>query len=249
MEIEIYHRAQEIQEANRRIEAANLELSALNKELESFSYSVSHDLRAPLRSIDGFSQALLDDYGDKLDPAAQGHLRRVRAATQRMSTLIDDLLNLSRVTRTPMRREEVSLTALAESVVQGLRRNRPARQVEFLIEEGLIVEGDSHLLRVMLENLLGNSWKYTSKHERARIEFRRHTRDGQRVYFVRDDGAGFDPRYAGRLFGPFQRLHGDHEFPGTGIGLATVQRILRRHGGEVWAEGAIEQGATFYFSL
>jgi PAS domain S-box-containing protein len=235
--------------AEEELRLRHSQLEAVNKELEAFSYSVSHDLRAPLRSIDGFSQALLEDCQDQLDADAQDHLRRVRAATQRMSVLIDDLLNLSRVTRTPMRREEVNLSAIAHSVAEELQRNGPGRRVDFEIEKGLLAEGDSHLLRVMLENLLGNSWKYTCNHDRARIEFGRQSLEGRRVYFVRDDGAGFDPRYAGRLFGAFQRLHGEHEFPGTGIGLATVQRIVRRHGGDVWAEGAVEQGATFYFSL
>ena len=225
------------------------QLEAVNKELEAFSYSVAHDLRAPLRSIDGFSQALLEDGQDQFDSAAKDHLQRVRVATQRMSVLIDDLLNLAHVTRTPMHREQADLSAMARSVAEELRKNAPDRQVEFQIEDGLIVEGDSQLLKVVVQNLLDNSWKYTSAHDSARIEFGRELRDGRQVYFVRDDGAGFDPRYAGHLFGAFQRLHRQSEFPGSGIGLATVQRILRRHGGDVWAEGAVEKGATFYFTL
>jgi PAS domain S-box-containing protein len=235
--------------AEEELRLRHSQLEAVNKELEAFAYSVSHDLRAPLRSIDGFSQALLEDYAEQLDAVGQSYLRRARAATQRMSTLIDDLLNLSRVTRSPMRCQEVDLTALAQSVAAELRRSAPARQVHFGIEEGLTAQGDSQLLRLTLENLLGNAWKYTAKHETARIEFGRQLQNGRPVYFVRDDGAGFDPRYVGRLFGAFQRLHAEHEFPGSGIGLATVQRIVRRHGGEIWAEGAVEQGATFYFSL
>jgi signal transduction histidine kinase len=232
-----------------RVRDRTAQLAAANKELEAFSYSVSHDLRAPLRGIDGFSQALLEDYAPVLDANGNDYLRRIRAATQRMAALIDDLLNLSRVTRTAMRCEPVDLTALAQSVAQELRNNQPDRRVEFQIAEGLTADADPRLLRVVMENLLGNAWKYTSRHDHARIEFGRCPRNGQAAYFVRDDGAGFDPRYAGRLFGAFQRLHGTTDFPGTGVGLATVQRILRRHGGDIWAEGAVERGATFYFTL
>jgi signal transduction histidine kinase len=232
-----------------RVQQRTAELTAANNELEAFSYSVSHDLRAPLRSIDGFSQALLEDYADKLDSEGQGHLKRVRAASQRMSLLIDDLLNLSRLSRSAMRREMVDLSAIARAVAQEVSRSNPARQVEFVIHKGLSAEGDPGLLRVVMENLLGNAWKYTSSHQCARIEFGAIPDNGTRSFFVRDDGAGFDPRYAGRLFGAFQRLHAANEFPGTGIGLATVQRIINRHGGKVWAEGAVGMGATFYFSL
>jgi PAS domain S-box-containing protein len=220
-------------------------LDAANKELEAFSYSVSHDLRAPLRSIDGFSQALIEDYADKLDPSGHNYLQRVRAATQRMGELIDDLLNLSRVTRAPLRRTRVNLSALAESIAESLRHNEPQRAAEFVIAPSLEDHCDANLLRVVLENLLGNAWKFTSKHPAARIEFSRS--DG--AYFVRDDGAGFDSAYKAKLFGAFQRLHHANDFAGTGIGLATVQRIVRRHGGKVWAEGAPEKGATFYFTL
>jgi len=237
------------QHAEEETQRANKELLAANKELEAFSYSVSHDLRAPLRSIDGFSQALLEDHADKLDPSGKNQLQRVRLATQRMSVLIDDLLNLSRVTRTPMRRERLDLSALARSIAEEVQKADLTRHVEFVIADGLVAEGDWRLLRVVMENLLGNAWKYTSAHERARIEFGASQQHGRCAFFVRDDGAGFDPRYADRLFGAFQRLHGANEFPGSGIGLATVQRILRRHGGEVWAEAAVEKGATFYFTL
>jgi signal transduction histidine kinase len=236
-------------ELEQGVQERTRELATSNKELESFSYSVSHDLRAPLRSIDGFSQALLEDYADKLDSSGQDYLRRVRSAAQHMATLIDDMLNLSRVTRSAMRREPLDLSAIATAIAADLREAEPSRQVEFVIENGLTVAGDTPLLRAAMENLLRNSWKYTSGHPRARIEFGRSNQNGKSTFFVRDDGAGFDPRYADRLFGVFQRLHTSAEFPGTGVGLATVQRIIHRHGGEIWAEGAVERGATFYFTL
>jgi len=220
-------------------------LDAANKELEAFSYSVSHDLRAPLRSIDGFSQALIEEYEDRLDGAGKSYLQRVRAATQRMGVLIDDLLNLSRVTRAPLRRARVNLSALAQSIVEDLRHAQPERAVEFVIAPGLDDDCDTNLIRIVLENLLGNAWKFTSRHAAARIEF---GCEGE-TYFVRDDGAGFDATYKAKLFGAFQRLHNVHEFSGTGIGLATVQRIIRRHGGRVVADGAPEKGATFSFTL
>jgi signal transduction histidine kinase len=235
--------------AEGEIQRTNRDLRAANKELEAFSYSVSHDLRTPLRSIDGFSQALLEDYADKLDAAGQDHLHRVRRAAQRMASLIDDMLNLSRVTRCELRHENLDLSALARSIAAELQEAEPGRQVEFAIEGGLTAVGDPQLLRAAMENLLRNSWKYTSGHPAARIEFGGTNEKGQRCFFVRDDGAGFDPRYADRLFGAFQRLHTAKEFPGTGVGLATVQRIIHRHGGEIWAEGAVEKGATFYFTL
>jgi light-regulated signal transduction histidine kinase (bacteriophytochrome) len=228
---------------------SNAELEAANMELEAFSYSVSHDLRAPLRSIDGFSLALVEDYAEKLDARGTDYLNRVRAATQCMGALIDDLLNLSRVTRSNLARQRVDLSAMAESVAEGLQRSHVHRAVEFVIEDGMTAEGDPRLLRLVLENLIGNSWKFTSKHPRSRIEFGRQVSNGSSTYFVRDDGAGFDPATAGRLFGAFQRLHSTREFPGTGIGLATVQRVIHRHGGRVWAEGAVEKGAVVYFTL
>jgi PAS domain S-box-containing protein len=226
-----------------------IELEAANKELEAFSYSVSHDLRAPLRSIDGFSQALAEDYSERLDEQAQDYLARVRAATERMGLLIDDLLNLSRVTRAEMRSEHVNLSAIAESVLEELRKAEPHRQAELAVATGIEATGDPQLLRIVLDNLLGNAWKYSSKRPRARIEFGKTECHGGVAYFVRDDGVGFDPAYSGRLFGAFQRLHGASEFPGNGVGLATVQRIVHRHGGRVWAEGAEGKGATFYFTL
>jgi light-regulated signal transduction histidine kinase (bacteriophytochrome) len=239
-----------VQSLNQGLQRAVLELQAVNKELEAFSYSVSHDLRAPLRSIDGFSQALLEDYFDLLDTTGQDYLGRIRGGTQRMGQLIDDLLNLSRLTRSDMHLEPVDLSLVASSICTDLQHSEPERQVEFVVQAGLFSEGDTHLLRVMLVNLLNNAWKFTSKHPQARIEFgAMSTQSGIPIYFVRDDGTGFAMAYINKLFGPFQRLHGMNEFPGNGIGLATVQRIVHRHGGRVWAEGAIEQGATFYFTL
>jgi light-regulated signal transduction histidine kinase (bacteriophytochrome) len=235
--------------AEDEIQRTNRELRAANKELEAFSYSVSHDLRTPLRSIDGFSQALLEDYANKLDATALDHLRRVRSAAQRMAALIDDMLNLSRVTRCELHREKLDLSAMAKLIAAELQQAEPGRRVEFVIEVGLTAVGDPQLLRAAMENLIHNSWKYTSGHPSARIEFGRSDEKERPSFFVRDDGAGFDPRYADRLFGAFQRLHTTKEFPGTGVGLATVQRIIHRHGGEIWAEAEVEKGATFYFTL
>jgi len=236
-------------ELEQRVFERTAQLEASNKELESFSYSVSHDLRAPLRSIDGFSLALLEDCADKLDAQGKDYLQRVRDATQRMARLIDDLLNLARVTREGMRRERVNLSALARSIATDLKKTQPDRKVAFAIADGVVANGDAHLLRVALENLLGNAWKFTSKRPKTRIEFGVAKQNDTPAYFVRDDGAGFDMVYAGKLFGPFQRLHSPQEFEGTGIGLATVKRVIRRHGGRVWAESAVGQGATFYFTL
>ncbi len=227
----------------------NERLKAVNKELEAFSYSVSHDLRAPLRHVDGFSQALQEEYAGRLDAHGQDYLQRIRRAIQRMGELIDDLLRLSRVTQADLRHERIDLSGLARAVAAELRKTQPERRVEFVIAPALTAEGDARLLRVVLENLLGNAWKFTHKRSRARIEFGATRHEGQRAYFVRDDGAGFDMAYAGKLFGAFQRLHDAHEYPGTGIGLATVQRVIHKHGGRVWAEGAVDKGAIFYFTL
>ena len=237
------------EELEQRVIERTTQLQAVNKELEAFAYSVSHDLRAPLRSIDGFSQVLLEDYSGKLDKEGKDYLQRVRSASQRMAELIDDILNLSRVTRSEMRRETVDLSALAQTIATELRQSQPERQVEFIITPGLVVTADAHLLRVALENLLGNAWKFTKKQPRARIEFGYAETGGQSAYFVRDNGVGFDMAYAGKLFGAFQRLHSPSEYEGTGIGLATVQRIIHRYGGNIWAESAVDQGATFYFTL
>ncbi|HHJ17492.1 MAG TPA: HAMP domain-containing sensor histidine kinase [Gammaproteobacteria bacterium] len=224
------------------------ELNASNKELEAFSYSVSHDLRSPLRSIDGFSYAILEEYGDKLDDTGKDYLQRVRAATQRMGDLIDDMLTLSRMTRSEFKREEVNLSELAEEVIQSLREQQPERQVTVDITGSMPASGDRHLLKIALDNLLGNAWKYTARQASAHIEFGRQQQDGETVYYIRDNGAGFDMRYSGKLFGAFQRLHGT-EYEGTGIGLATVLRIIRRHNGRIWADGETDRGATFYFTL
>lgn len=227
--------------------ATALELA--NRELESFSYSVAHDLRAPLRSIDGFSHALLEDYGAVLDAEGRKYLHFIRDAAKHMAHLIEDLLNLSRVTRSELNRARVDMTKLARTVIERLERAQPGRDLEIVVQEGLIAEGDARLLGVVFDNLLGNAWKFTSKRSGARIEVGSLALDGVATYFVRDNGAGFDMAYAGKLFGVFQRLHTSAEFEGTGVGLATVQRIVRRHGGRIWAESERGRGATFYFTL
>jgi len=233
-----------------RVAHRTAELEAANRELEAFSYSVSHDLRAPLRSMDGFAQALLEDYGDKLDDTARDYVKRVRDASQRMGGLIEGILELSRIARQDLHREPVDLSAIAREVIDALKSQEPQRKVVVHISDGLVADGDRRLLHAVLENLLGNAWKYTSKHPDARIEFGTAAAKGARpAYFVRDDGAGFDMKYASKLFGAFQRMHGVSEFEGHGVGLATVQRIIRRHGGSIWAEAQIERGATFFFTL
>ena len=225
------------------------DLEHKNRELESFSYAVSHDLRAPLRRIDSFSRAVLESQAERLDEAGQRYLERVREASQHMSELIDDVLYLSRVTRADLRDHEVDLSALANLIIARLQEGEPARKVEVKVRPGVVVTGDGQLLRIALENLLENAWKFTGRQAEARIEFGVTNASGEPTYFVRDNGAGFDMTYADRLFGPFQRLHPQGEFPGSGIGLATVQRIIHRHGGRVWAEGLPGQGATFQFTL
>jgi signal transduction histidine kinase len=232
-----------------RVAERTAELEIANRELEAFSYSVSHDLRAPLRSMDGFCQVLIEDYGDVLDQGGHDYLNRVRAASQRMAELIDGLLALSRVTRTQLSPDRIDLSDAAASILAGFAESDPDRQVEVAIETGLTAHGDPRLLRAVLDNLLRNAWKFTAKHDSAHIEFGVCENDGERAFFVRDDGAGFEMAYKDKLFGPFQRLHGMSEFDGTGIGLATVQRIVHRHGGRIWAEAEVEKGATFYFTL
>ena len=238
-----------IQDLSKETERRNAELIVVNKELESFSYSVSHDLRAPLRAIDGFSLALLEDCQGRLGREERAHLQRVRAAAARMGQLIDDMLQLARTARCEMVPQRVDLSHLAQEIALQLQKSEPKRQARFVIAPGLTVEGDRGLLRIVLENLLANAWKFTSRETDARVELGSRRRDTQEVYFVRDNGVGFDMRYVDKLFGAFQRLHDVSEFPGTGVGLATVQRIIHRHGGRVWAEGAVGQGATFYFIL
>ena len=225
------------------------ELELKNKELDAFSYSVAHDLRAPLRSIDGFSQALLEDYADKLDDMGQQYLRYVRESAQQMAELIDNLLDLSRITRSELVRGALDLTSIAHEVTGRLRRQNPKQDVSTVVADGLLAEGDARLLTVVFENLLGNAWKFSSKRADATIEVGAVDRDARRAFFVRDNGAGFDMAYAAKLFGVFQRLHSSAEFEGSGIGLATVQRIIHRHGGRVWAEGEVGRGATFFFTL
>ncbi len=225
------------------------ELQRKNRELESFSYSVSHDLRAPLRSIDGFSRALAEDYSDRLDEKGQDYLRRVRAATRRMSELIEDLLQLSRVGRADLHRQRADLSALSRIVVRELERQNPERRAEVVVQEGMIVDADARLLKIVLENLLGNAWKFTARVQQPRIEVGAAGSPGGETFFVRDNGAGFDMVNADRLFQPFQRLHAEEDFPGTGIGLATTQRIIERHTGSIWVEAAPNRGATFFFTL
>ena len=238
-----------IRQLNDELKRHSAALEAANKELEAFSYSVSHDLRAPLRSIDGFSLALLEDFSEKLDVTGKDFLARIRASCQHMGHLIDDMLKLARVTRAEMHRQTVDLSTLAGKIANQLHSNQPERQVKFLIAPNMFVQGDGRLLEVALENLLANAWKFTCRRGQAVIEFGRTERNGMSVYFVRDDGIGFEMEYADKLFAPFQRLHSPSEFPGTGVGLATVQRVVHRHGGQIWAEGRMDRGATFYFTL
>ena len=240
---------EDVQKLNEDLKQRAAQLEAANKELEAFSYSVSHDLRAPLRSIDGFSHVVLEDYGDQLPADARGYLERVRAAAQRMAVLIDDLLNLSRVTRTAVQPKFINLSKMAEEIVHELREAQPDREVDFSLTPDLMVEADPHLMHIVLENLLSNAWKFTSKQEQPAIEFGQKDHVKERTFYVRDNGVGFDMAYADKLFGVFQRLHSVSEFPGTGVGLATVQRIISIHGGRIWADSAEGKGTTFYFTL
>jgi PAS domain S-box-containing protein len=232
-----------------RIAERTAQLEYSNRELEAFAYSVAHDLRAPLRSISNFTQALAEDCGDQLEGIGQEYLARMRAASRRMSELIDGILSLSRVNRTEFVETEVNLSAMARSIAEQLQYGQPERSVRFLIQDGLVDRGDVHLLRSVLENLMGNAWKFTRERPEAEIEFGCTQAGDRRVYFVRDNGAGFDMAFQNKLFGVFQRLHTQQEFEGNGVGLATVQRILRRHGGSVRGEGRVGHGATFSFSL
>jgi PAS domain S-box-containing protein len=233
----------------RRVQERTAELEASNRELEAFSYSVAHDLRAPLRSIDGFNQALVEDFGKQLPDDAKALMLRARHASQRMSQLIDDLLNLSRVARTEIRQQRVNLSEIAQGIAVELQKSDPQRKVRFQIEPGILATGDDRLLRLALENLLENAFKFTRKQPLAEIEFGAWNLNGHRVLFVRDNGAGFNMQYVAKLFGPFQRLHAATEYPGTGIGLATVYRILVRHGGTIWPESEEGEGTTFYFTV
>jgi signal transduction histidine kinase len=235
-------------ELEQRVLDRTAQLEAANKELEAFSYSVSHDLRAPLRSIDGFSHALLD-YIDELDDTAKSYLDRVRKATQHMSLLIDDMMKLSRVTRSEFHQEPIDLSAMVRKISENLQQDNPARTVEVLIQEGVFVNGDLALLRIALENLMNNAWKFTGRETQSLVEFGTIVKEWKTVCFIRDNGAGFDMAYADKLFGAFQRLHTSVEFPGTGIGLATVMRVMNRHSSKVWAESEVGKGATFFFTL
>jgi len=236
-------------QAEKALAQANAATKAANKELESFSYSVAHDLRAPLRSIDGFCQALVEDCADTLPAEGKTYLGHVRESAQHMARLIDDLLSLSRMSRAEIRRSPIDLASIARTVLARLRRDHPDRSVEVTIPAEIGAVGDSRLLEIVFENLLGNAWKFTSKRDDAHIEVGQTSQDGQLVYFVRDDGAGFDMAYADKLFAVFQRLHAVREFEGTGIGLANVERIIHRHGGRVWGESEVGRGATFFFTL
>jgi light-regulated signal transduction histidine kinase (bacteriophytochrome) len=255
LQSEILHRERESAEASaaRNLAAARSvfaeELERKNKELEAFSYSVSHDLRAPLRSIDGFSQLLLEEHSVNLSAKGQEHLRIVRAAAQRMGELIDDLLKLSQVSRVELRRARLDLSAIVRDVAANLQQTHPARHVEVNIEEGLEVHADRSLMLVAIENLIDNAWKFTSNTSDARIEVGSLAFEGKQSFYVRDNGAGFNMKYSGKLFRPFQRLHTQAEFTGTGIGLATVHRVIDRHGGRIWGESEPGQGAVFYFTL
>jgi signal transduction histidine kinase len=249
LEQRVAERTHELEHRHEALRRNAAELLAANNELDAFAYSVSHDLRAPLRSIDGFSQVLLEDFADKLGEAGRDSLQRVRGASQRMATLIDDLLKLARITRAEFRAERVDLTGMAREIVAEIQRTTPDRHVEFAITSGLEAQGDSRLLRVVLDNLLRNGWKYTGKRPDPRVEFTAINENGGRVFVIKDNGAGFDMKYADKLFGVFQRLHSAAEFEGTGVGLATVRRIINRHGGRIWAEGTVNQGAAFYFTL
>ena len=246
---DITERVRMEEELERRVAARTAELERVNRELESFAYSVSHDLRAPLRAVDGFSKALLDEYGEELDDDGRHYLQRLRAGAVRMGNLIDEILQLSRLSRHPFERAPVDLSAVAREVVQDLTEAQPNREVQVEIEDGLLAQADPALAESVLQNLLANAYKFTSKTEAPRICFGAAEQDGVPVYFVTDNGAGFDMAHAERLFRPFHRLHRETEFPGDGIGLATVLRAVHRHGGVIWAHGAVNEGATFHFSL
>jgi PAS domain S-box-containing protein len=225
------------------------QLEEAYREMEAFSYSISHDLKAPLRTLNGFSQIILEDYDDKLDAKGKEHLIYIKEASQLMARLIDDLLNLSRISQTGLNLDKVNLSELAKSIADRIKATQPERRAEFIIAPQLVVDGDRNLLQILLRNLLENSWKFSGKVDQARIEVGKDIQDGKPFYFVKDNGVGFDMKYADKLFSPFRRLHTKGEFPGDGIGLALSQRIIRRHGGKIWAKGVVGKGATFYFTL
>ncbi len=246
----IYKELQNVNaELEQRVKKRTLELEAINKELEAFSYSVSHDLRAPLRSIDGFSNKILKDYSAQFNDQGKDYFNRIMSASQKMGFLIDDLLKLAKLSRIEMKIEKTNLSEIAETVVNDLKEINPERNAEFIIQQNLTEVADKNLIQIALQNLLGNAWKYSKNQNHTVIEFGDFKKDGQAVYFIRDNGVGFDMRYVDKLFGAFQRLHNVSEFEGTGIGLATVQRIIRRHRGNIWAESEINKGTTFFFTL
>ena len=247
--VDLYKMSHQIEAQAAELEAKNRLMSAVNKEMESFSYSISHDLRAPLRGIDGFSRALEEDYAALLDDQAKGYLRRIRTATVNMNQMIEGLLDLARLSRGDLISGNVRLSEMAHELAEQCQQNDPQRQVAWSITKGITVTGDSRLLRSALQNLIDNAWKYSSKTAQAKIEFGVTDEDGERVFYVRDNGVGFEPSLAKKLFVPFQRLHDSKEFSGMGLGLATVQRVIARHGGRVWVEAAEGKGATFYFTL
>jgi signal transduction histidine kinase len=239
---------EQARKAREEADRAAAELQVAYRELQAFSYAVAHDLRAPLRSIDGFSEALLEDHGPALDQEAQTYLDRIRRSAQRMGSMIDALLELSRLVRSTLEATQVDLSGLVKDVLESLREADPGRKVDAIVQPGVVAHGDRGLLLILIANLMSNAWKFTAPHPEAHIEFGCRGGDGARIYFLRDDGVGFEPRYADKLFTPFQRLHSD-DFGGSGIGLATAERIVRRHGGRIWADGAVEGGATFHFTL
>lgn len=247
--LELRRAEQSLRSLNEELKMNSNALSSLNKELEAFAYSVSHDLRAPLRHVDGFASLLLEEYSAKLDDRGKDYLNRMRASAQKMATLIDDLLKLSRAAKGEIHVEPVDISSMVRRIADQLQADAPTRKAEFAIAKDVWARGDPQLLEVALENLLGNAWKFTSKNPISRIEFGRMAADGTTVHFVRDNGVGFDATHADRLFAPFSRLHSQEEFPGNGIGLATVRRIIAKHGGEAWAEGIVGVGATFYFTI
>jgi signal transduction histidine kinase len=249
LEQRVSDRTHDLTVANQQLSERTHELMSANRELEAFSYSVSHDLRGPLEALNGFTYVLLKKYGPNFDNQTRELIEHIRNSGRRMSELIDDLLNLSRVTTSVLRREQIDLSSLSRSIMDDLCRREPGRQVEFVAPTTADALADVSLMRIVLENLLGNAWKYTSQLGHARIEFGKAQMNDQTAFFVKDDGTGFDPRAANRLFQPFQRLHSVAEFPGSGIGLASVKRIIQRHGGQVWAEGSPDEGATFFFTL
>jgi light-regulated signal transduction histidine kinase (bacteriophytochrome) len=236
-------------EAEENLRRYATQLEASNKELESYSYSISHDLRTPLRTLDGFSEMIIEEYGDKLDETGKSYLNRIRKAGQTMSRLTEDILKLSRITRAEMHRDTVNLSLIAGSIVDELKAAQPERRAQFIITPDITVNGDKALLEILLRNLLENAWKYTSKCSDARIEMGVNFQDSKEVYFIKDNGVGFDMQYKDKLFQPFQRLHTSKDYAGTGIGLATAQRVVRRHGGEIWAESEVDKGTAFYFTL